>query len=80
MRNAQYINMHIIEVVYDTFPRTTTRATHRCSLIEGLRLSTLKQDGHGGLRGSGCRSIIPYVHGESCCIAVYVLQASVELA
>jgi hypothetical protein len=32
--------------------------------------STLKQDEHGGLRGLSRRSVIPYVHGESCCIAV----------
>jgi hypothetical protein len=30
----------------------------------------LKQDEHGGLRGSGHRSVIPYVHGESHCIAL----------
>jgi hypothetical protein len=41
----------------------------------GLRLSTLKQDEHGGLCGSGQRSIIPYVHGENCCIVVCVVQA-----
>jgi hypothetical protein len=40
-------------VVYDTSPRTTTRAARGGSLIEGLSLSTLKQDEHGGLRGSG---------------------------
>jgi hypothetical protein len=45
-------------------------------MMEGLRLSMLKQDGHGGLRGSGRRTVIPYVHGEDCCIAVYgVVQA-----
>jgi hypothetical protein len=36
-------------------------------LLEGLRLSTLKQDGNGGyedLRGSGRWSVIPYVHGR----------------
>jgi hypothetical protein len=48
--------------------------------MEGLRLSTLKQDGHGGLRGSDHRSVIPYVDGDDCCITVCVLQASVELA
>jgi hypothetical protein len=48
--------------------------------MEGLRLSSLKQDGHGGLRGSGHRSIIPYIHGEDYCIVVCVLQVSVELA
>jgi hypothetical protein len=35
----------------------------------------LKQDEHGGLRGSGRWSIIPYVHGEDCCIAVCDVQA-----
>jgi hypothetical protein len=44
--------------------------------MEGLRLSTLKQDGHGGLHGSGHRSVILYVHREDCCITVYgVVQA-----
>jgi hypothetical protein len=41
--------------------------------MEGLRLSMLKQDGHGDLHGSGHRSVIPYVHGEDCCITVFVL-------
>jgi hypothetical protein len=67
-------------VVYDTSPRTTTKAAHGGSLMEGLRLSMLKQDGHGGLRGSNHRSVIFYVHREDCCIIVCVLQASVELA
>jgi hypothetical protein len=35
----------------------------------------LKKDEHGGLRGSGRRSVIPYVHGEDCCIAACVVQA-----
>jgi hypothetical protein len=44
--------------------------------MEGLRLSTLNKDGHGGLRGLGHRSVTPYVHREDCCIAVYgVVQA-----
>jgi hypothetical protein len=69
-----------IEVVYDTSPRTTTRAAHGGSLMEGLRLSMLKQDGHGGLRSLDHRSVISYVHGEDYCIVVCALQASVELA
>jgi hypothetical protein len=48
--------------------------------LEGLRLSTHKQDGHDNLRGSGRRSIIPYVQGEVCCIVVCVLQAIIEMA
>jgi hypothetical protein len=48
--------------------------------LEGLRLSTLKQDGHDGLHGLGHRIVIPYVYGEVYCIDVCVLQASVELA
>jgi hypothetical protein len=48
--------------------------------MEGLRLSTLKQDGHGGLCGLGRWSVIPYVYGEDCCITVCVLQAHIELA
>jgi hypothetical protein len=59
---------------------TITRAARGDSLMEGLRLSTLKQDGHGDLRDLSHRSVISYIHGESCCITVYVLQASVELA
>jgi hypothetical protein len=65
-----------VEVVYDTSPGTTTRAARGGSMMEGLRLSMLKQDGHGGLRGSDRRTVIPYVHEEDCCIAVYgVVQA-----
>jgi hypothetical protein len=58
----------LIEVVYNTSLRTTTRATHRDLLMEGLRLSTLKQDGHDSLRDLSHWSIIPYVHGEYCCM------------
>jgi hypothetical protein len=58
-------------VVYGTSPGTTTRAAHGGSLMVGLMLSTLKQDRHGGLCGPGHRSVIPYVHKEDCCIAVY---------
>jgi hypothetical protein len=65
-----------IEVVYDTSPETTTTTARRGSLMERLRLSMLKQDGHGGLCGSGRQSVIPYVHREDCCIVVYgVVQA-----
>jgi hypothetical protein len=35
----------------------------------------LKQGEHGGLRGSGRWSVIPYVHEESYSIAVCVVQA-----
>jgi hypothetical protein len=66
-------------MVYDTSPETSTRASRLGSLIKGLRLSTLKQDGHGGLRDSDCQSVISYVHGENCCIVVCVFQARVEL-
>jgi hypothetical protein len=59
-----------IEVVYDTSPETTTRAARGGLLMEGLRLSMLKQDGHGDLHGLGHRSVTPYVHGEDCCITV----------
>jgi hypothetical protein len=48
-----------VEVVYHTSPGTTTRTVRCGSLLEGLRLSTLKQDKHGGLRGSGRQSVIP---------------------
>jgi hypothetical protein len=41
--------------------------------MEGLRLSTLKQDGHCGLRGMSHRGVIPYIHKEDYCIAACVL-------
>jgi hypothetical protein len=41
-----------VEVVYDTSLGTTTRVAHGGSLMEELRLSMFKQDGHSGLRGS----------------------------
>jgi hypothetical protein len=46
--------------------------------LEGLELSTFKQYEHGGLRGSGRRSVIPYIYGESCCIVV-LFKHRVEL-
>jgi hypothetical protein len=61
----------IFNVVYDTSSRTTTRAAHGSSLMEGLKLSILKQDGYSGLRGSDRRIVIPYIHRDDCCIAVY---------
>jgi hypothetical protein len=67
-------------VVYNTSLGTTTRAAHEGSLMERLRLSMLKQDEHGDLRGSGRRSVIPYIHGEDYCIDVCALQGSIELA
>jgi hypothetical protein len=69
-----------VEVVYDTSLKTTTRVVRGGSLMEGLRLSMLKQDEHDSLRGSDRRSVIHYVYGEDCCVVVCVLQASVELA
>jgi hypothetical protein len=74
---APFLACQMSKWFYDTSTGTATRAARCGSLLEGLRLSTLKQDGHGGhedLRGSGRRSVIPYVHGESCCIAVCVVQ------
>jgi hypothetical protein len=68
-----------IEVVYNTSTGIATRAAHCGSLLEGLRLSTLEEDEHRGLRCSGRHSVIPYVHEEDCCIIVYILQAIVEL-
>jgi hypothetical protein len=29
-----------------------------------------ENDGHEDVRGSGRWSVVPYVHGESCCIVV----------
>jgi hypothetical protein len=59
-----------VKKIYDTSPGTTTRAFCGVSLMEGLSLSSLKQDGHGGLCGSGRWSVIPYVHREDCGIVV----------
>jgi hypothetical protein len=39
--------------------------------MEELRLSRLNQNGYGSLCGLGHRSVIPYVHKEDCCTAVY---------
>jgi hypothetical protein len=36
----------------------------------------LKQDEHEDLRGSGRRSVIPYVHEREICIAVCVWRCS----
>jgi hypothetical protein len=49
----------------------------RCgSLLERAKIAqTLAMEEHGGhenLRGSGRRSVIPYVHGRVCCIDVRV--------
>jgi hypothetical protein len=66
-------------MVYDTSLETTTRAAHEGSLLEGLRLSMLKQDEHDDLRGSSHQSVIPYVYREDYCIVVCALQASIEL-
>jgi hypothetical protein len=61
-----------VEVVYHTFLRNTTRAICGGLLMEGLSVSTLKQDEHGGLRGSSHRSVIPYVYEKDWYIVVYV--------
>jgi hypothetical protein len=68
-RDCYHVNVNLnlaasVKVVYDTSPGTTTRTARGGSLMEGLRLSTLKQDGHGDLCGLGHQSVIPYVHGE----------------
>jgi hypothetical protein len=41
--------------------------------MEGLRVLMLKLDGHDSLCGSGCQSVIPYVHKNNCCTIVCVL-------
>jgi hypothetical protein len=43
-------------------------------LIGGTK--PLDTQAHGGLRGSGHRSVISYIHGESCCIAMCVVKSS----
>jgi hypothetical protein len=59
-----------VEVVYDISPGTTIRVAHGGSLMEGLRLSTLKQDGYSGLCGLDRQSVISYVYREDYCIIV----------
>jgi hypothetical protein len=50
-------------------------------LLEGLRLTALKQDGHTGLRGSGHRSVMPYIHERIRVILLRVMfNSRVELA
>jgi hypothetical protein len=48
-------------------------------LLEGLSLSTFKQDGYGDLYGSSHQSVIPYVHERMRVVLLCVLQAHVEL-
>jgi hypothetical protein len=49
--------------------------------LKGLRLSTLKQDGHGDLRDSDCRSVIPYVYGREldCCVCMTLFKAKLNM-
>jgi hypothetical protein len=62
-------------VVYDTSSETTTKVVRRGSLIRGTKSLDAKQDEHGDLRDLYHRSVIPYVHEESCCIVVCAVQA-----
>jgi hypothetical protein len=41
----------------------------------------LEQDEHEGLRGLGCRNIIPYIHGRElyCCVCVSLFKAELNL-
>jgi hypothetical protein len=73
------LKLGFVGIGYNTSTNITIRATHFDSLLEGLRLLTLIQDGHDDLRSSSYRSIIFYVHRDDCCIVVCVLQASIEL-
>jgi hypothetical protein len=69
----------ILEMVYDTFTGTATRAAHCGSMLKGLRLShDQARLAQGDLRGSGRRSVIPYVH-ERCCIIACVVLFKAEL-
>jgi hypothetical protein len=84
MRRAKtpFLACQISKWFYDTSTGTATRAARCGSLLERLRLSTLKQDGHSGhedLRGSGRRSVIPYVHGDVVLLCV-LFNSKVELA
>jgi hypothetical protein len=48
--------------------------------LDGLGLSTLKQDGHGVLRGLDRWSVIPYIHGRMRVVLLWVLfNSKVEL-
>jgi hypothetical protein len=64
---------------YDTSTGTVTRAACCGSLLVGLRSLEFqlwrRHGGHEDLCGLGHRSVIPYVHEESYCIAVCVVQA-----
>jgi hypothetical protein len=64
--NAQQFDQahELVEVIYDTFPITTTKAIYGGSLFEGLRHYTLELDKYEGLCGLDRRSVISYVHGE----------------
>jgi hypothetical protein len=64
-----------VEVIYDTSPRTLTRAVRGGSLLEGLRLLMNEQNGYENLRGSGHRNVIPYIHRDSV-VLLYVWRCS----
>jgi hypothetical protein len=54
---------------YDTSTGAATGAARCCFLLERALISWLlsidERGGHKDLRGSDCRSIIPYVHGRT---------------
>jgi hypothetical protein len=59
--------MRVVKVVLRHFHRCRYRSsTVVVLLLEGLRsheLAIREYGGHEDLHGSGCRSVIPYVHG-----------------
>jgi hypothetical protein len=68
---------------YDTSTGTATRAA-RCSSLFGeakvrLTLGHFSQGGHKDLRGSGRRSVTPYVHGMRYCIGRVMLKLGLNL-
>jgi hypothetical protein len=69
-----------VEMFYDTSLGTTIRIAHEGSLLEELRLLTLKQDEYSGLCGSDRQSVIPYIHRERCVLLfVWCCSKTVEL-
>jgi hypothetical protein len=77
--NAPFLACEMSKWFYDTSTGIATRVVSYGSLMGKLRLSTLKKDGHDGLRGSGHQSEIPYVHRDDYCIAVYSVVQALEL-
>jgi hypothetical protein len=68
---------------YNTSTGTTARVAHYGSLFEGVKvrldLGQISQSGHKDLRGLGCQSVTPYVHGMRCCIGCMMFKLGLNL-